>query len=322
MKELSLGPEEFDRSSIPGHCPPPAIAGDLSASVTAAEQCWIDLGGARMRYLRAGSGPPLILLHGLLGYSFSWRFTVPALAPYFTVLAPDMLGAGFSDPAPRTDCNLRATARRVLQFAGQLGISGCDLLGTSHGGAVAILAAAESIGEKTLPQVRRLVLVAPVNPYSAHGRRLAPFFGSNIGRWLFRSTVQRMPSLFPYWHQRMYADRDKIPPGTLEGYMAPLAKPGALAHALNIVCTWTTDLRDLEASLPQLQNLPTLLMWGSKDRAVYPSSAVPLAKHFSKVKTVVFPGVGHLPYEECPEDFNHELLGFLRESLKPQLKHP
>jgi pimeloyl-ACP methyl ester carboxylesterase len=58
------------------------------------EECWMDLDGARMRYLRAGSGPALILLHGLLGYSFSWRYTMPALAPYATVYAPDMLGAG------------------------------------------------------------------------------------------------------------------------------------------------------------------------------------------------------------------------------------
>ena len=57
----------------------------------------MDLDGARMRYLRAGSGPALVLLHGLLGYSFSWRYTMPALAPYATVYAPDMMGAGFSD---------------------------------------------------------------------------------------------------------------------------------------------------------------------------------------------------------------------------------
>ena len=41
------------------------------------EECHMDFGGAKMRYLRAGSGPALILLHGLLGYSFSWRFTMP-----------------------------------------------------------------------------------------------------------------------------------------------------------------------------------------------------------------------------------------------------
>jgi pimeloyl-ACP methyl ester carboxylesterase len=55
-----------------------------------------------MRYLRAGSGPPLVLLHGLMGYSFSWRFAIPALAPLRTCYAPDLLGAGFSD-RPRID---------------------------------------------------------------------------------------------------------------------------------------------------------------------------------------------------------------------------
>ncbi len=78
--------------------------------------------GARMRYLRAGSGPPLILLHGLLAYSFSWRFTLPALAPYATVYALDQLGAGFSDRPEGLDHSMRGTALRVLKFAGQSGI--------------------------------------------------------------------------------------------------------------------------------------------------------------------------------------------------------
>jgi pimeloyl-ACP methyl ester carboxylesterase len=52
-------------------------------------------------------------------------------------------------------------------------------------------------------------------------------------------------------------------------------------------------------------------MWGDKDPAVYVSSMEPLARHFAKVQTVVFPGVGHLPYEECPEEFNRALIEFL-----------
>jgi len=61
------------------------------------EDHWITLDGARMRYLRSGSGPALLLLHGLLGYSFSWRYALPALATQATVHAVDMLGMGFSD---------------------------------------------------------------------------------------------------------------------------------------------------------------------------------------------------------------------------------
>ena len=291
---------------------------EISASAAPAldegvEECWMEIDGARMRYLRAGSGRPLILLHGLMGYSFSWRYTMPALAPYATVFAPDMLGAGFSD-RPKIDHSVRATALRVIQLVEKLGISTFDLLGTSRGGIVATAVAAECVeAANTRPKVRRLVLVCPVNPYSKHGRWLAPFFGTRAGAAAFRWGLgfSRTPSLYPYFHARLYADRNKIPPGSIDGYKAPLAIPGLFEHALSIVRTWSADLREQEALLPKLANIPTLLMWGTKDPAVYFSSMAPLARHFKNVQTVVFPGVGHLPYEECPQEFNRALIEFL-----------
>src|SRR5579864_1596653 len=275
------------------------------------EECWIELDGGRMRYLRAGSGPPLILLHGLMAYSFSWRYALPALAPYATAFAPDMLGAGFSDRPVGIDHSMRATAQRVLKFVENLGLKSFDLLGTSRGGAVAMAAAAECMSVGCKARLGRLILVCPVNPYSPHGTWLAPFFATPLGALLFRSGIGRMPSLFPYWHGRLFADRKKIPPRSLEGYAAPMAIPGFLEHALSIAGTWTSDLRELEALLPKLAPIPTLLMWGSKDPAVYFSSMEPLARHFKHVEKVVFPGIGHLPYEECPEEFNRELINFL-----------
>ncbi len=309
----------------------PVFAPVLNAGV---EECWMDFDGARMRYLRTrspllakdarngapqagnggltgNSGPALILLHGLLGYSFSWRYTMPALAPYAEVYAPDMMGAGFSDRPAGIDHSLRGTAKRLLQFIERLGISSFDLLGTSRGGAVAMMAAAQCLDGNARVHLRRLVLVAPVNPYSAHGRRLAPFFGTKLGAALFRLITARTSFSYPYWHARLYGDRNRIPAEALEGYKAPLAKPGLFEHALSIVSTWTDDLRELEATLPKLEGVPTLLMWGSKDPAVYASSAAPLAKFFPNSKLIVFPGIGHLPYEECPEEFNRVLIEFL-----------
>jgi pimeloyl-ACP methyl ester carboxylesterase len=295
MQEDTRTPEE--------HRANPAAAG---------REYWMDFDDARMRYLQAGSGPPLILLHGLLGYSFSWRFTLPALEPYATVYAPDMLGAGFSDRPSNIDHSTRGTALRILCFADNLGLRDFDLLGTSRGGAVAMAATAESItGHNGTPRVRKLILVAPVNPFSSHGRHLAPFFATRFGAAGFRLAVSRMPFLFPYFHSRLYADRAKIPSGSLEGYKAPLAIPGLFEHALSIVKTWTADLRELESLLPKLAPIPTLLLWGSKDPAVYASSLEPLARYFPNSKKVVFPGIGHLPYEECPDDFNREIIQFL-----------
>jgi pimeloyl-ACP methyl ester carboxylesterase len=274
------------------------------------EERWTDLDGAQMRYLRTGSGPALILLHGLLGYSYSWRYAMPALAPYRTVYAPDMLGAGFSDRPKGIDHSMRGTALRVLRFAENLGLESFDLLGTSRGGAVAMAAAAECAGGGKV-RVRRLVLVCPVNPYSPHGRWLAALAGTRLGAAVTMFALQHVPSLYPYWHGRMFADRRRIPPGSLDGYKAPLARPGLFEHALSIVRTWSADLRELEALLPKLAPIPTLLVWGSKDSAVYASSMEPLARHFANAQAVVFPGIGHLPYEECPDEFNRALIEFL-----------
>jgi pimeloyl-ACP methyl ester carboxylesterase len=246
-----------------------------------------------------------------MGYSYSWRYALPALAPHRTVYAPDMLGAGFSDRPRGIDHSMRATALRVLRFAENLGLESCDLLGTSRGGAVAMAAAAECAAGGKL-RVRRLLLVCPVNPYSPHGRWLAPLAGTRFGSAVVRWSLEHVPALYPYWHGRMFADRRKIPPGSLEGYKAPMAKPGLFEHALSIVRTWTADLRELEALLPKLAPIPTLLVWGSKDPAVYVSSMVPLARHFANCQTVVLPGIGHLPYEECPEEFNRAVVSFLR----------
>jgi len=281
------------------------------------EECWMEIEGARMRYLRAGSGPALILLHGLLGYSFSWRFTMPAVAPYATVYAPDMLGSGFSDRALALDYSMRACARRVVRFAEQLRLPSVDLLGTSHGGGVAMIAADQFLAAASCVKLNSLVLVAPVNPYSSHGKKLAPFLGTPLGTALFRLTFARMPILFPYTHRRMYGDRSKIPPGTLEGYLAPLAIPGLFEHGLKIVRTWTQDLAELETILPKLASLPTLLLWGEDDPAVYASSARRLAQFFLNPQTLIFPGVGHLPYEECAEEFNRALIEFLRRTRVP-----
>ena len=273
------------------------------------EECWMDFDGARMRYLRAGSGPALILLHGLMGYSFSWRYAMPALAPYRTVYAPDMLGAGFSD-RPRIDHSMRATARRVLKFAENLGLTSFDLLGTSRGGAVAMCAAAECLS-RGKPEVRSLILVAPVNPFSPHGQQLAALAGTRSGAAVAKFVLEGMPWLYPYVHGRLYVDPKKIPPGSLEGYKAPLATPGLFDHAISIIRTWGADLRELKALLPQLAPIPTLLMWGSDDPAVYASSLEPLARYFPNVEKIVYPGVGHLPYEECAEEFNGDLIAFL-----------
>jgi pimeloyl-ACP methyl ester carboxylesterase len=285
------------------------------------EEHWIDLNDGRMRYLKAGSGPALILIHGLMGYSFSWRFTIPTLVSHATIYAVDNLGAGFSQAREGIDCSVRATAERILEFADRLGITNFDLLGTSHGGGVAIMVAAlcaersakrraEIAVEPGNAGLQRLVLVAPVNPWSSHGKRLAPFLGSPFGSLLFRHTAGRSRLLQGLGLRRLFGDGARIPPDSLEGYRMPL-KNQILPHGLRIIKNWTSDLAQLEAALPKIRDYPTLIIWGTKDGAVQFRSAEPMRRNFRDVRLVAFEGVGHLPYEEAHDDFNRALVDFL-----------
>ena len=272
------------------------------------------LDGYRMRYLRSGSGPPLLLLHGLLGYSFSWRFALPALAEKATVYAVDMPGVGFSDRPRNANGSFRGQAERLLHFLDSVSLDSCDLLATSHGGATAMMAAALAP-----ERVRSLILVAPVNPWSAHGRRLAPFVSMAPVSWVLLRFEPCLGIVHDVLLRRLYGDPRRIRPGTLTGYSAPFKIPGTLNYALGIVRSWNHDLAELEAALPRITNIPTLLLWGSKDAAVSPDSADRLGQAFKHCEVEIFDGVGHLPYEEVPERFNSSVIAFLSRTSRETL---
>src|SRR5207244_3838189 len=116
----------------------------------------------------------------------------------------------------------------------------------------------------------------------------------------------------PYFLRRMYGDPLRIAPGTREGYDRALRVPGTVPHMLARVRHWDDDLNEVGRLLPKIANIPTLLIWGSKDGAVPMASAYPLMSRFNHAELVVIEGAGHLPYEEAPQEFNELLLRFLR----------
>lgn len=274
-------------------------------------ESWVTVDGHRMRYVRVGSGPPLLLLHGLLGYSFSWRLNEESLARNATLYELDLLGVGGSDRPRGLDYGLRAQARRMLRVMDELGLASAEVLGTSHGGALALMMAALA-AEEGRPRIPRLILAAPANPWSKHGRIFSRVLGSPPLRWLLPAPMRwSAPLCGPWFLSRMYGDRKRIPPGTLEGYVRPMLIPGSFEYALDILRTLRRDLDEMAGLLPRIAHLPTLFLWGTRDPIVLPDSIAPLRACFHRSELVMIEGAGHLPYEESPQEFNRAVSGFL-----------
>jgi len=79
-------------------------------------------------------------------------------------------------------------------------------------------------------------------------------------------------------------------------------------------------MQELKAALPKISTVPTLLVWGSKDRAVDPASAEPLSQKFQTARIAIMEGAGHLPYEEYPEEFSRIVIQFLTYSPEQRLQ--
>ena len=292
----------------------------------AGEECWAACGGYRMRYLlvRAGrqqGNPPLVLAHGLLGYSFSWRHNLSALAEDRDVYAIDLLGIGFSERPPRdaVSFDLRESAERVLLWMVGLGLKGADVIGTSHGGGVATMMAALD-RERDSGAIGRLVLVASINPWSRTGLRRTRVLGHPAGAWLFRR-MALLSGMFSAIRGvalgRMYGDPRKITEETRQGYDAHIPLERTADYVLGVVRYWRRDLRELERAIATIGGMPVLLIWGDRDGAVPLYSAYELKKHLPGAELVVFPGIGHLPYEEAPEEFNNAVRAFLSRATRP-----
>lgn len=256
----------------------------------------VTIDGHRMRYLHGGSGPPLLLIHGLMGYSFSWREVAPVLARTYEVYAPDMLNLGFSARAG-LDPSLDAMADRMWRFADSVGIKDVELLASSHGGAIAMKMAI------TAPKrVEAMVLVSPAHPWSERARWQIRLFATPLGAPLAWVMSLAPRAWMAVGLHRLYGDPARMRPGTIPGYSRPIDHK-MLAYLLRVARRWNHDFDTLKREISRIADVPTLLIWGDRDPVVGVSTARELQQHLRCCTLEVVPGTGHLPYEEAPVDF-------------------
>jgi pimeloyl-ACP methyl ester carboxylesterase len=279
------------------------------------EEGFVDVAGARVYYVHAGSGRPMLLIHGLVGSSANWRNNMAALAAEASVYAIDLVNMGKSQRVGGLDPGLGATARRIVAVMDALGLAEADIVAHSHGGAVALMLAALHPG-----RVGRLVLFAPANPYCRSNDPIMRIYRSPWGGFLARLLPYLPPPIQRIALGQMYGGADRVVDSCLREVVDGLRKPVTLDHVLSIVRGWSAERAKLKAALRRVRRVPTLLVWGDQDRTVSLGSAIKLHRKLRGSELVVLPGRGHATFEETPEEANRIVLEWLRCHAWPAAK--
>ncbi len=265
------------------------------------ESCFVVVDGARVHYWKAGAGPPVVMVHGLVADGASWQLNVPVLTPLRTVYAVDMLNMGFSARVEGAEAGLSATADWLGRVLDALGLGAVDLVGSSHGGAVSLMLAA-----RQPERVRSMVLFSPANPFCQQPRPIIAFWNSWMGS-LTAALIPFAPGLArDEAHRRVYADRSAATPFMLEGYHRGLER-ASVAHLKRIVRHWWADMAKLERGLGEAARVHTLLVWGAQDGVVSVASGMRLREVLG-AEWLVLKRVGHLPFVEDAAGSNRALV--------------
>jgi pimeloyl-ACP methyl ester carboxylesterase len=251
-----------------------------------------------------------MLIHGLLGGSFCWRFCLPILAEHYTVHAIDLPGLAFSDDVG-IDCSMSCQTERLFALVEAMGWKKLAVMGCSFGGAVAMLLAA--MDARNARRVGPLVLCAPVNPWSDFGQRRIRLLSTKLGGYFLQATLPISRPVHSIAVRRMYGDPARMPADAVQGYRRSVLRRGRALNVLTALRNWQQDVQSLRQAIPQIA-IPTLLVWGDRDGAVDPGSGRELQRQLQHAQLRVIPRAGHLPFEEKPEEFNRVVLEFLKGS--------
>jgi len=255
-----------------------------------------------------GSGPPLLLIHGLLVSHIEWERTIERLKTNFRVIAMDLPGCGRSSkPRPTQYAyTLDALASTVAGVLRVLGITRVHVAGHSLGGAVAITLAATRTD-----LVDRLILVDPLSypcPVPLKGRvALLPLIGWLIFRFAYRRTV-----MLDYFRKDVWSEHPGFDVATVDRYYRDFNSKDArnAAHAMLRRCT--ADRSPILARL-LLITAQTLVVWGADDRILPAALCGRMQVDIPNARGVILEACGHAPNEERPE----QLVDEIRRHLKP-----
>ncbi len=264
-----------------------------------------DVLGDRISYIHAGSGPPVILIHGLGGSTLVWQRNIDVLAERYSVYAIDMPGHGYS-ANPSSGYGLEAANKYLAAFMDAVKLPEAAIVGSSAGGLVAM-----TFALNYPERVTKLVIVDA----AGLGKDLATFLKvlsvPLVGEIMANPSIGSMRSLL----RMLVYDQSKVPVGLAEEMAQVRRLPGrklALLKYLRFGANVFGQKRNvIQTSGLTKISVPTLVVWGKNDLLMPPSHGERAAKSIPGAKLHIFDNCGHWPQMEKSEEFNRLLQEFL-----------
>jgi 4,5:9,10-diseco-3-hydroxy-5,9,17-trioxoandrosta-1(10),2-diene-4-oate hydrolase len=276
----------------------------------AVEEHDVEIDGLPIRYLAAGEGPPLILLHGAGDNSLDWQWVIPALAATHRVYVPDLPGSPDS-ARPAADYSPTFFERFVAGFLDALGIGPATFVGNSLGGLIALrLALSEPARVTALVLVDSAGLGRAVNPAFTSvnvpglSEAAIPFWRTPVGA--YQRAWGRTALLFAH-------SPGSVPREWLTEQCRLALSPGYLEAHIAVLRALVSPLGQREVLVDRLGllGMPTLVVWGERDRVFPESHAREAVARLREGSLALIPNCGHMPHVECPDRFLAALDGFL-----------
>jgi len=268
-------------------------------------EAWALTGTYRTFYHTAGSGPALILLHGAGGEGSHFLPILPSLAETHRVIVPDIMGHGQSE-GPRIGYTQADYTRWLASLMDAMDLSAADLVGHSHGGAIALRFAHEHPG-----RVNRLVLVNSISLGSPSLRGTLKLLRATFSRSPERSRELAGQVMFSGTEEERREKAEQL----LSGEDA--IRKGVAGFLWMFARTWQTGMPAPRRRLRELRT-PTLLIWGEDDSYFRISHARRAASLIPRSQIVAISGAAHAPFVERPEMFSRLLLSFLEAGAADQ----
>jgi pimeloyl-ACP methyl ester carboxylesterase len=271
------------------------------------EERFAEVRATRLRYLAAGEGDPLLLVHGLGGAAANWLALAPLLLPGRRLLVPELPGHGGSERLAAAP-SLRVYADRLAGVLEHEGIGPAAVVGHSLGGAIAlrlairrpdsvsalVLAGAAGISSATRNARYALTVTGLVKP----GRKLAPY-----RRRIARSNVLKR-LVFGRWGA---ADPEALPSELVEAFLS-----GPARHTDTVSAAKALIRDDPRADLDRVR-CPALVLWGARDNQLPVADAFDYARRL-RARLRVIADCGHLLIGERPEACADAIADFLADS--------